>query len=168
MKTPYLIFECSKCRQFMYVKTTQKGKKCLRCGRTHTVSKIIDSGEIVNGMTIAVETVKEKQNDFGISELGHAPELRAFDDFKIAGPSPLNNEFEPAEADKDQEEDFSNQFANMLNGISSTYKEFPDYVIEVMAENYMIPHSQLKFLMKQFQVKGILVKLKGNSFKINL
>ena len=56
----------------------------------------------------------------------------------------------------------------MFNGISSTYKEFPDYVIEVMAENYMIPHSQLKFLMKQFQVKGILVKLKGNSFKINL
>ena len=56
-ETPYLIYESSKCRQFMYVKTTQKGKKCLRCGRTHVVSKIIDSGEIVYGMSAAVAEV---------------------------------------------------------------------------------------------------------------
>ena len=84
-ENPYLIFECTKCKQFMYVKTTQKGKKCLRCGRTHTVSKIINSGEIVNGMTTAVEEVKKKQNEFGISALGHTPELRAFGDFKTSG-----------------------------------------------------------------------------------
>lgn len=168
-ETPYLIFECTKCRQFMYVKTTQKGKKCLRCGRTHTVSKILDSGEVVNGMTTALETVKEKQNEFGIVELGHTPELRAFDDFKVAGPSPLNNEFNQVEIDKDQEEeDYSNQFKDMLKEISSTYKKFPDYVLEVMADNYMIPHSQLNFLTKQFQDKGILKRLADSNYTINL
>ena len=56
----------------------------------------------------------------------------------------------------------------MLKEISSTYKKFPSYVIEVMADNYMIPTSQLKFLVKQFQIKGILVKLEDNSYIVNL
>jgi len=165
-ETPYLIFECSKCRQFMYVKTTQKGKKCLRCGRTHVVSKIIDSGEIVNGMTAAVEEVKKKQNEFGISELGHGPELRAFSDFKVAGPPSQNKE--QKEVDIDSEEEFSEQFTRLLKEIGSTYKTFPAYVIEVMADNYMIPHSQLKFLKKLFENKGILKKLRENSYKVTL
>lgn len=167
-ETRYLIFECSKCRQFMYVKTTQKGKKCLRCGRTHIVSKIIDSGEIVNGMTTAVDEVKKKQNEFGISELGHAPELRAFSDFKVAGLSSQNKDVEQKEVDIASEEDFSEQFTIMLKEIASTYKSFPGYVIEVMADNYMIPHSQLKFLKKQFETKGILKKLSDNSYKVSL
>lgn len=164
-ETAYLIFECTKCRQFMYVKTTQKGKKCLRCGRNHTVSKILDSGEIVNGMTAAVEDVKEKQNDFGISELGHAPELRAFDDFKVAGFTPQDTQ---AETIIEQEEEYSHQFLRMLREISKTYTTFPRYVIEVMADNYMIPPSKLKELITQFHKKGILEKLDDNSYKINL
>ncbi|MHA2220106.1 MAG: DUF1922 domain-containing protein, partial [Candidatus Hodarchaeales archaeon] len=46
-ETPYLIFACYKCKQFLYAKTTQKTRKCLRCGRMHKIEKIIDSGEIV-------------------------------------------------------------------------------------------------------------------------
>lgn len=167
-ENPYLIFECTKCKQYMYVKTTQKGKKCLRCGRTHTVSKILHSGEIVNGMTTAVEEVKRKQNDFGVSVLGHAPELRTFGDFKASRSSTQNKEFELIAINKEQEEEFSEQFTRMLKEISSSYKKFPGYVFEVMADNYMIPHSQLKFLKKQFQKKGILVKLDDKSYKINL
>jgi hypothetical protein len=167
-ETPYLIFKCTKCRQFMYVKTTQKGKKCLRCGKTHSVSKILDTGEIVDGMTTAVEAVKQKQNEFGISELGHAPELRALDDFKVAGPPSQNKNVEQNEGDNDQEEEFSEQFTLMLKEIASTYKSFPGYVIEVMADNFMIPHSQLKFLKRQFETKGILKKLSDNSYKVSL
>lgn len=167
-ETPYLIFECTKCKQFMYVKTTQKGKKCLRCGRTHTVSRMLDSGEIVSGMTTAVEAVKEKQNEFGVSELGHGPELRSFGDFKVSRTESTPSQFDEIERDSNQEEDYSHQFKNMLEEISSTYKKFPSYVLEVMADNYMIPHSQLKFLKKQFQNKGILKKLEGNSYEVTL
>lgn len=45
-ETPYLVFACRKCRQYTYVKTTQKSKKCARCRRTHTVSDIMGSGEV--------------------------------------------------------------------------------------------------------------------------
>ena len=166
--TPYLIFECSKCKQFMYVKITQKGKKCLRCGRAHVVSKLVVLGEIVYGMTAAVEEVKRKQNDFSLTELGHDPELRAFTDFKVSGFTPQSEECEQTRSDREQEEDFSDQFTKMLREIKSTYKTFPNYVLEVMADNYMIPHSTLKSLINQFQKKGILIKSKDNSYKINL
>ncbi len=82
-ENPYLIFTCSKCTQYLYVKTTQKSKKCLRCGRQHKVSSIINSGEIVKGMTKAVEMVKTRQNELAVEELGAKPEFRAGDDFTI-------------------------------------------------------------------------------------
>ena len=37
-----------------------KDLKCLRCGRSHKVSNIANSAEIVNGMTDAVSIVKQK------------------------------------------------------------------------------------------------------------
>ena len=44
----------------MYAKTTQKTKKCLRCGCSHKVSTVINSGVIVKRMTEAVNMVKYK------------------------------------------------------------------------------------------------------------
>ncbi len=44
----------------MYAKTTQKTKKCLRCGCSHNVSTVINSGVIVKRMTEAVNMVKYK------------------------------------------------------------------------------------------------------------
>ena len=167
-ETPYLIFECSKCRQFMYVRTTQKGKKCLRCGCTHVVSRILDSGEIVNGMTAAVDEVKNRQNGFAVSELGHSPEFRAFTDFKVSLNRPDITHFKDDTSDPDQDDEYSDRFTRMLKEISLIYDEFPSYVIEVMADNYMIPHFQLKFLKKQFESKGILKKLSNDSYKVIL
>jgi len=167
-ETPYLIFRCTKCKQYMYVKITQKGKKCLRCGKNHTVSKILKSGEIVKGMTTAVEEVKKKQNELGISEVGHMPEFRAFGDFKVSRTQPKTIQLEINDTDQKQEDDFSHQFKKMLKEISSTYKKFPDYVLEVMADNYGIPHSQVKLLKKLFQKEGILEQLDNKSYRINL
>ena len=62
-ETPYIVFSCSKCKQFTYTKTTQKLKKCVRCGRTHIVANIEEQGEIVYGISKAVELVKIKQNE---------------------------------------------------------------------------------------------------------
>jgi len=150
-----------KCRQYLYVKTTQKGKKCLRCGRNHKVSNILNSGEIVNGMTAAVDMVKKKQDEFGKKELGHTPEFRAFGDFKVATQKSKN-----MFVDDESSEETTRQFKKMLFEISAMYKKFPIYIIEVMAENYGIPIAELKNLTKNFQKKGILVRLDNYSYTV--
>lgn len=158
---PYLIFTCSKCEQYLYVKTTQKTKKCLRCGRQHKVSPIIDSGEIVKGMTSAVEMVKTRQNELAIKKLGSIPELRADDDFTVKNrPKKI---FDIGNNNDDN--DFTNKFTKMLQEVSSSYSIFPYYVLEIMAENFDIPSSELKILVKAFQKKGTLIRQDG-SYKI--
>jgi hypothetical protein len=162
-ETPYLIFECAKCKQYLYVKTTQKGKKCLRCGRNHTVLRIMNSGEIVYGMTAAVEMVKKRQDEYGKKKLGHTPEFRAFGDFTVVVKKSNNI----AEKGEESSEETTRQFKKMLKEIYSAYKKFPYYIIEIMAENYGILASELKGLTKNFQKKGILKQLDDNSYTIN-
>jgi len=163
-ETPYLIFECAKCKQYLYVKTTQKGKKCLRCGRNHTVSNILNSGEIVSGMTAAVETVKKRQDEFGKKELGHTPQFRAFGDFAVAVKKSKNLSV----VDDESSEETARKFNKMLKEISSNYKDFPLYTIEIMADRYGIFNSELKKLIKTFQKKGILVRLDNYSYTVKM
>jgi hypothetical protein len=161
--TPYIIFKCAKCKQYLYVKTTQKGKRCLRCGRNHTVSAVRDKVEIVYGLTAAVKKVKEKQNELAERELGHKPEFRSSNDFKVAGfPSSIKKR------KLGKEKDFTEKFQEMLREISNTYKKFPSYVFEIMAEDYGIPLSELKILVHTFQNEGILIRLSDNVYSINL
>lgn len=162
--TPYLIFECAKCKQYLYAKTTQKRKKCIRCGRTHTVLTMVNNGEIVNGMTAAVKLVKRRQNEFAKKELGHIPEFRAYGDFILATQKSKNEDVH----DNDCSEETSSKFKELLNEISSTYKKFPLYLIEIIAENYGIANAELKDLMKSFKKKGILVPVDGFSFTVKL
>ena len=162
--TAYLIFECKKCKQYLYVITTQKRKKCLRCGRNHIVSNILISGEIVNGMTAAVEKVKIRQDEFGKKELGETPEFRAYGDFTVA----VKKSNDLILKDEESSKKISSQFKKMLREISSTYNKFPLYIIEVMAENYGIPSSELKHLTKRFQKKGILIQLDDYFYIIKL
>jgi hypothetical protein len=152
----YLIATCLKCKQFMYVKTTQKTKKCLRCGRMHKVSSILNSGEIVKGMTKAVEMVKTRQNELAIREMGNIPELRAADDFTVK-----RRRKKIINIDKN----LSTKFQKMLQEISSSYTKFPSYVLEIMADNFSIPLPELKILVRSFQKKGILIR-EDSSYKI--
>ncbi|MHA2183101.1 MAG: DUF1922 domain-containing protein, partial [Promethearchaeota archaeon] len=161
-ETPYLIFTCLKCNQFIYVKTTQKTKKCLRCGRQHKVSSIINSGETVNGMTDAVEMVKTRQNELAIKELGKVPEFRAVDDFTVRTQLKKSIEFETF---NDEDEDDSGKFEKMLQEISGSYTEFPYYVFEIMADIYDISNSELTALVTTYQKKGILA-CKNNLYKV--
>ena len=111
-ETPYLVFTCKKCRQYSYVKTTQETKKCLRCGRTHQVKDILNLGEIVYGMTAAVETVKQKQNELAI------PEFRSEGDFVVATNNKKNKRKVPSDRDRDYDNeksvDFEGQFTEVL------------------------------------------------------
>ena len=161
-ETPYLIFACSKCEEFSYVKTTQKTKKCLRCGRTHQVRNILNDGEVVNGMTETVNTVKRKQNEIAI------PEFRSGSDFVIATHSGIrpnsfrlkSNVIELKEGD--QEIDYSGKFNDMLLELSKLYKRFPEYLLEIKTDDYGIPKSELMFLIRNAIESGDLIKNEGD------
>lgn len=152
-ETPYLIFACKKCGGFSYVKTVQKTKKCLRCGRTHQVRDILKNSDVVYGMTEAVNTVKRKQNEFA------TPEFRSGSDFivatlSIAKPKSKGN----ALKSKDQEIDYAPKFNEMLCELSRLYNRFPEYMLDIIAEDYKIPSIELISLMRNAKKSGVLIK----------
>jgi len=163
-ETPYIIFACKKCKQFMYVKQTQKTKKCLRCRRSHKVSDISNSGEIVNGMTNAVETVKERQHELALRELGTAPNFTAFGGYKINNlPKVKRGKVEtPREAN-----DYLPQFKEMLIELVEYYTKVPYYGFEIFADNYNIPKSELEILFRSFLKRGVIIK-DNQEYRINL
>jgi hypothetical protein len=168
-ETPYLVFVCKKCRQYSYVKTVQKTKKCLRCGRTHQVKDILNLGEIVSGMTEAVNTVKRKQTELAI------PEFRSKGDFvvatnKFSTRTPIKKSKRKVLSDKDSDKniDYKEQFIEILIELSKLYGKFPKYMLEIMAENYGIPALELKFLIKSFKKQDILTVLKNENFYYQL
>ncbi len=168
-ETPYIIFSCKKCGQYMYAKKTQKSKKCLRCGHSHIVSQIKSIGETVKGMTNAVNRVKQKKNKLAIKELGNEPEFRTSSDFKITNKilprKPVLPEFQVKD-NEGNEDDYLDSFKKMLLELSKSYKEFPLYMVELIAENYNIPNKELKLLIRNFQ-KNEMLTLKNNLFHIN-
>jgi len=152
-ETPYLIFACTKCKEYSYVKTTQKTKKCLRCGRNHQVRDILKEGEVVSGMMEAVNAVKRKQNELA------TPEFRSGSDFVVATNTfarPKNSV--SALRNTDQSIDYKEKFNKMLLELSKLYKRFPEYMLEIMVENYGIPAIELKMLINKAKKSGILIK----------
>ncbi len=152
-ETPYLIFACKKCGGFSYVKTVQEVKKCLRCGRTHQVRDILKNGEVVSGMTEAVNTVKRKQNELA------TPEFRSESDFVVATNTivrPKNKK--KVIKDEDQEIDYTGKFTEMLLELSKLYKRFPNYLLEIMAKDYGIPVIELKTLIRSAKKSEMLIK----------
>jgi len=161
-ETPYLVFPCSKCANFMYVKTIKKNKKCLRCGRSHTVENVRNSGEIVEGMTEAVDRVKLKQHELALIELKREPNFQTTNGFQIHQTSlkVVNNT---------QEDDIlSKKFKDLLSELSLIHDEFPLYVIEIGADKYNIPSSELKLLILNFLKKGILISKENKIFKVKI
>ena len=160
--TPYILFSCKKCHQYTYVKGTQHFKKCVRCGYTHKVSKVVHHGEIVNGISRAVELVKQKQNELAIKELGSEPEFRTSGDFVIAGKEIKQKKNLKLDS---VDHDYSEIFEAMLYKLSESHKTFPFYIIEIMAEIYGIPQTEVKLLVRTFQKTGILKRLKDGQFR---
>lgn len=163
-ETPYLIFRCNKCKRYLYVKTIQKTKKCLQCGHMHKVSTILKSGEIINGLTSAIKTVKERQNELALKEMGNNLEFRGSQDFKIVKKQKIKK---LQLNSMGYNNDFTEKFKRMLIEISKTYKEFPYYIIEVMADNYGIPNSEIKILTRYFLKEGFLIRLENYFYSIN-
>ena len=146
-QTPYLVFICTKCQQYSYVKTTQKTKKCLRCGRNHQVKNILDKEEIVYGMTEAVNKVKQLQNSLGEAQFSTENEFIVSLDNQITqkAPKPL-----------ERMEDYEEKFQQCLTKLSSKFRKFPLHLIEIMAQDYEIPPLEIRLLINKSIKNGIL------------
>jgi ribosomal protein L30E len=159
---PYLIFCCSKCNQYSYVKTTQKTKKCLRCGYTHQVKNILNKGEIVYGVSTALRTLKMRQNKLVLNETDGSICFKSNIDFTL----PLNN-IQKTEVSA-HNDNYSEIFYALLKDLFRSYKIFPRYIMEIMAENYGIPTNEVNLLIREFRNKGILTLFKKNSYYYTL
>ena len=152
-ETPYLVFACNKCQQYSYVKTSQKAKKCLRCGRSHQVKTILKEGEIVFGMSVAVNTVKRKQNELAI------PEFRSQSDFVIETKSHSKNLKSSPYSKGNTSNDKSSElkFMSVLYDLSKLYRKFPAYMIEIAAEEAGISRKEMHLLIDKFKKEGFLI-----------
>ena len=52
--------------------------------------------------------------------------------------------------------DYSNKFLEALEYLHSTYKKFPKFMIEIIAEEYGIPNNEVKKLIITYIKNGIL------------
>ena len=136
--TPYLVFMCNKCKQYSYVKTTQKTKKCLRCGRTHQVKNVLGKGEIANGMIEAVNKVKERQNSLGEAQFSSEKEFVLHSLAKVV------------KKNSEEIKDSNLLFQKALDKMVANYKKVPYYIIEILAQEYGIPVSKIKLLALKY------------------
>lgn len=160
-ESPYLVFPCKKCHQFSYVKLTQKTKKCLRCGHMHLVNSLISTGKVVNGITNALELVKKKQEDFKGN-----PQFRADNSFKLVkvnendtnkqNPQLKTNNQSIPRTESKQEKNLFIRFKKLLCDLGELHKYFPEYLIEIMADDYSIPKQEIPGLLRMMIKQGIL------------
>lgn len=155
-EAPYLVFSCTKCKQYSYVKTTQKTKKCLRCGRTHQVKNILNNGKIVYGMSQAVYHVKKKQNELALMKIGKNPDFTSELDYQLLVKNGSHSNHIP-----NQKRDYYAKLKIILFNLYKQHKEFPRYLIELSAEIYQIPSSEIKLLIAQFRHEGFLISSKN-------
>ncbi len=161
--TPYLIFSCAKCKRWLYVKTTQKTKKCLSCGRYHTVQKILDKGIIVIGMSEAISKIKQKQNELALKEIGNNPDLKTDNSFFLSKDINLKKKKLIANTPNI---DYDRSFNELLVHLSKNYQRFPKYLIRLLAKDYEIPTNEIDLLITKFTMKGMLIPLKNEYYTL--
>jgi tRNA G26 N,N-dimethylase Trm1 len=157
-ETPYIVFACRKCQQYIYAKSTQKSKKCIRCGYTHQLSKLIICGEIINGISNAVELVKKKQNELAVKELGSEPDFRTLGDFRISRKMVSQKRV----INFNSNNNYYEKFKQILYNLSETHKSFPYYMIEILGENIGISQLEIKLIVRKLRKQGFLIRNNGD------
>ena len=165
--TPYLVFPCEKCGQYLFVKQSgQLTKKCVRphCGRSHQVNTI-KNAQVVVGITAAKDTVKKMQHQLALRELGSSPDFHADHEFMVLAEVPPPKEITTGAKPELSESEL--QFANIIKKISQQYTEFPEYALELMTPEATISKAELKALIHRFVQQKVLIPLKNGYFKVN-
>ena len=154
-KTPYYVFSCSKCQQYSYVKTTQKTKKCLRCGRRHQIKNIAFISEIMTGITAAKDRVIELQDELARKEFGFEPVFHANNDLILIPSKSKKTHKTLRKIDVDGEGKLI-LFKTILNSLQKQYPKYPFYLIELAAQDKGFSREEIKFLMIEFLTKRIV------------
>ena len=66
------------------------------------------------------------------------------------------------------ETDYSAKFLKALHSLQKSYRKFPKFMIEIIAENNGIPPSEVKKLFNIYRRNGILKILKDEGFYYQL
>lgn len=151
----------------MYVKTTQKNAKCLRCGRSHKVENILNSGIVVKGINEAARQVQKKQHELALKDPEFNLNLSSESSFTVA--RNLKDDHEKNSLilkELDNKNDYSEKFKTLLKKLSTMYKKFPKFMIQIMAEDDRIPMAEINILINEFKKKGVLISLKNNYFAL--
>ena len=64
--------------------------------------------------------------------------------------------------------DYSNKFLEALDYLQSTYKKFPKFMIEIIAEEHGIPNNEVKELINAYTKNGILKIQRNKGFYYKL
>ncbi|TXT65427.1 MAG: hypothetical protein BAJALOKI1v1_430018 [Promethearchaeota archaeon] len=165
-KKPYIIFQCAKCRQYMYVKPAQKSKKCLRCGKMHSLQAIKECHQvdIVYGMSNALNRVKSLQNDFALKYIKAAPALQAQYQFS---PIKKNNEANTVKKTAAQEKTKEEVVRILIMDLSHQYKEFPSYMLSMVAQEHNIDQKTLDGIIRHFIREKELIATNSGYLKVN-
>jgi hypothetical protein len=153
----------------MYVKPTQKTKKCLRCRRTYQVSKIERELTIdeVEGMSTAVERIKELQHQLAVEELGAEPDLTTSTRFTITSDLPIEvkKPQKKSQSKRNNNSTSEQKFSHLLCQLSKKYISFPKYLIGLASMDYGIEPSESDLLIRRFIKEGKLKCSNDNYFK---
>jgi hypothetical protein len=160
----YIVFLCSKCHEYIYAKIKQKGKKCTRCGRNHIVAHL--HGVIVEGPTKAMQEVKRRQNQLGISySMGFAK----MDEKNMVQNN--NNQNLKNESQETEVSDFKVFMRKIyefqrLNALTKNIG-IPEYVLEMLLEDLNFPRHIRKRLINYMKTHHRLKRLNNGNFFLN-
>jgi PHP family Zn ribbon phosphoesterase len=146
-KTPYYVFQCPKCHQYSYVKTTQRAKKCPRCGRTSQVAKLASNAELVRGISSALARVKEQQAEFATRELGRSPLFHSKGEIIIAAQHGQRNHLPISQ---------KAIFESEVRILSKTYKVLPQYLLDLIGDQMNLSKENLSRLIIELKREGKL------------
>ena len=141
----YIVFRCSKCFQYTYAKTSQKGKKCPRCGRNHTVLKL--KGDIVEGPTEARNKVVLMQN---MKTGGKLPEFESIVRTIVISKANSGKDLNENKTEFGRFVSAINKF--QINENIDPNNGFPGYMLDILLDEIDFPKFKQKKMIERLLI----------------
>ncbi len=164
-KKIFKVISCSKCGQYFYLKCDQYKKKCLRCGKINLISE--DIGIHVQGMTAALNKVRELQYNYALNDRENSSELRASNDFILHIKGEITSQ-KPnfVKQNKPAKKNYLSDLKKILIEIYKEFGDFPKNIVELKARN--IPKKELNQLLKKLIFEEFLLERPNDYLKVNI
>ncbi|MFX1395259.1 MAG: hypothetical protein ACFFAH_17070 [Promethearchaeota archaeon] len=111
--------------------------------------------------------VKQKQNELGIKKSQFPLDLRSeIDSRPVQQSKIINQKLNKSHRKSKKQIKHKDMFKTLLLKLFTMYKQFPKYMIELMAEDCKIPHSEITILIKRFEKKEMLIPVKNDYYTV--